>query len=78
MKKLGAYKSFKIYEVTEKDILATGGAVSSYTQGSILIFTPDEEIPTIGYEEWNAGTMQEAKDFIDSYELADDEDEYER
>ncbi len=78
MKKVGTYKSFKLYEVTEKDIYESGGAKSTYVKGSILVFLPDDDNPSFRYEEWNADSMKEAKDFIDSYELADDEDEYER
>lgn len=69
MKRIGTYKSFKLYEVTEKDIRDSGGAESTYVKGSILIFLPDEDNPSFRYEEWNADSMEEAKDFVDSHDV---------
>ena len=68
MKSIGKYNGFRLFEITNRDIATFGGEKSGYVLGDILGFTPDEEFPVLGYEEWVAGSKQEIQDFIDSYD----------
>jgi len=68
VKSIGKYNGFSLFEITNRDIATFGGEKSGYVLGDILGFTPDEEFPVLGYEEWVAGSKQEIQDFIDSYD----------
>jgi hypothetical protein len=66
MKRICNYKKFVLCEVTENDVKITGGTDSRYVAGEILCFLADED-RWLGYEEWPATDMNEAKEWIDSY-----------
>ena len=68
MKSIGKYNGFTLFEITNRDIAAFDGENSGYVLGDILGFTPDEEFPVLGYEEWVAGSKKEMQDFIDNYD----------
>jgi len=68
VKSIGKYNGFSLFEITNRDVSSSGGEKSGYVLGDILGFTPDEEFPVLGYEEWVAGSKQEIQDFIDSYD----------
>jgi len=67
MKRLQSYKAFILVEVTEHDVLVSGGRDSRYVASDVLIFRPGEP-RELGYEDHYAGSLQEAKDFVDSDE----------
>ena len=67
MKYLQSYKAFTFAQVTEHDVQSTGGIDSRYMVGEILVFRPGES-RQLGYEDTDAGSIQEAKDFVDSDE----------
>lgn len=62
MKKLGTYKGFKLYQANEKERKDYG----RYEENTVLIFRPEDEYPGVTYEDWEAGSMKEAHDWIDS------------
>ena len=65
----GAYKTYKLYSVTEQDIAESGGSdTSRYVQNSVLVFLPDIEKPEIGTELIATDTMEAAQSFIDGKE----------
>ena len=66
MKKIGKYKGFTIFEITQRD-LSNAGDKSGYVLGDIISFLPDDTAPLLGYEEWVTGSEDEMHDFIDSY-----------
>lgn len=58
--RVSTYKGFKIHETTDR---------VKPEQAAFIVYTTEEWLHGKGlrYPEWEAGTMQEAKDFIDSY-----------
>ncbi len=66
MKKIGEYRLYKIYEVSEEEREITGAAGSRYIRNSILVFRPDEINPKLGNEWRCASSEEEAKVFIDA------------
>ena len=67
MKRICKYKKFVLCEVTAADVKKTGGAESAYRVGDVLCFFAAVN-REIGYEEWPAGNLKEAKDFVESFE----------
>lgn len=65
MKSIGKYNGFSLFEITNRDIATFSGENSGYVLGDILGFTPDEELPVLGYEEFVAGSKQEIQELID-------------
>lgn len=62
----GAYKTYKLYSVTEQDIAVTGGnGASRYINNTVLVFLPDIEKPEIGTELLATSSLDTAKAFID-------------
>lgn len=66
MKKIGEYRLYKIYEVSEEEREITGATGSRYIRNSILVFRPDEINPKLGNEWRCASSEEEAKVFIDA------------
>lgn len=61
------YKGFDIYK-----------GVNEYDDETYYIFFKDDPFPEPGYEDWYTDTLEEAKEWCDSYyEDEDDDDEYE-
>lgn len=58
------HKKFQIMRLTKSDEKKTGGR---YQEGMYLIFLPDTPQIVLGAEDWEAGNMKEATDWIDSY-----------
>lgn len=68
----GAYKTYKLYSVTEQDIAVTGGnGASRYINNTVLVFLPDIEKPEIGTELLATSSLDTAKAFIDDYTKED-------
>ena len=68
----GAYKTYKLYSVTEQDIAVTGGnGASRYINNTVLVFWPDIEKPEIGTELLATSSLDTAKAFIDDYTKED-------
>ena len=62
----GVYKTYKLYSVTEQDIVESGGGdTSRYINNSVLVFLPDIEKPEIGTELLSADSITTAKTFVD-------------
>ncbi len=66
MRRIGVYREYKIYEVSEEDREVTGATGSRYIRNSIVIFRPDEANPKLGNEWRCASTEEEARVFIDA------------
>ena len=68
----GAYKTYKLYSVTEQDIAVTGGnGASRYINNTVLVFLPEIEKPEIGTELLATSSLDTAKAFIDDYTKED-------
>lgn len=65
----GAYKTYKLYSITEQDIAEAGGAgASRYVNNTVLVFLPDIEKPEIGTELLVADSIKSAQNMIDEIE----------
>lgn len=61
------YLTYKLYEVTEQDVTATGGAGDSrYIKNTVLVFLPDTDRPEIGGEAWIAKSLQDARKVVET------------
>jgi len=65
VKSIGKYNSVSLFEITNQDIFAFGGEKNGYVLGDILGFSPEEEFPVLGYEEYVAGSKQEIQELIE-------------
>lgn len=70
-KKIKQYKGWKIYK-----------GISDYGEEIFRLFTPDEDRPEIGYEDWETDTLEQAISWVDncnldeSYDYYNDESDY--
>lgn len=66
MKPIGAYREYKIYEISEEDREITGSTGNRYIRNSLIIFKPNEPVHKLGNEWRSVSSAKEAKRVIEA------------